>query len=156
MGFFGAVGEAGGFSSEELLADHAVVGHVESVLEHAHGGGGFGVDDLSPFEGDVFEVGMGDDFVNHSHFIGFLCAVIEAEEEDFASTLLANHFGEVGGSVSTVKAGHVGVGLFEDGMFFGRNGEVTDDMEGVSTSDCPTRDDCHDDLWHKPNETLYL
>src|SRR5437868_10546294 len=70
----GAVGEAGGFAGEELLADEAIVREIEAVLDHADRGRALAVDRLRPLEGDLLEIGVRHDLVDRAHVERFLGA----------------------------------------------------------------------------------
>src|SRR5690606_35830714 len=115
LGFVSHVRQPGRLSGEDLLTDQAIVYAVESELQHPLGGGGLGRDLLGPLESGRLELGMEYDGVDHPHRVCFLGAVVPSQKEDLPGTLLSHHSSEVGGAVSRIEGGDVGVGLLEDG-----------------------------------------
>ena len=97
---------------------------------------------------------MGDDPVDHTHFLSLFGAIVVPEEKDFSGPLLADLACQVGGAVTGVEAGHIGVGLFENGVFPGCQGEVADYVEAVPSTDRPAVDQRDDHLGHEADHPL--
>ena len=98
------------------------------------------------------ELGVGHYGVDHAHVRGFLCAVVEAHEEDLARLLLTHLPSEQRGPVAAVEARHVRIGLFEEGVLLACNRHVANDVEAVAATDRPARDHRDHDLLHEPDE----
>jgi hypothetical protein len=94
--------------------------------------------------------------VDRPHPVGVGGGVRVAEEEDLPGQLLADLAGEVGGSVSPVEAGHVGVGLLEPGVLGAGEGQVGDDVQTVPSPGRPPGHDGDDDLRHEADQALHL
>ncbi len=152
----GAVGEAGRFTGEQLLADHAVVGQVERVLQHPLRGGALGVDRGRPLERGGLELGVRHDGVDHPHLVRLLGVVRPTEEEDLARALLPDLPGEERRAVAAVEARHVGVGLLEPGVLGRREGQVAHDVQAVPAAGGPAGHDRDHHLGHEPDQPLTL
>src|SRR5690606_3147631 len=156
LGFLGHVAESGRLAREDLLTDQAVVDEVEGELEHALGHGGLAADDPSPLQCDLLQVGVWDDGIDHAHGLGIARRVVETQEEDLARLLLTYLAGQVGRPVACVERGDVGVGLLEDGVLLGGDGQVTDHVQAVPAAHRPAGHDGDDDLGHEADEPLHL
>ena len=154
LSFCGSVPQSGGLTSEHLLADEAVVDHVERELEHPDCGWRLLHDLGSPIKGDVFQIFMSDRTVGHTHVDRLICRVVATEEEDFPCAFLSDHACQVGRAVARVVTRHVRVGLLEDSMFATRQSDVTDDVQTVASSDGPPWDERYHHFWHESYEAL--
>lgn len=150
------IGEASRLAGEELLPHQTFVRQVEGVLQHPDGGRAFAIDGLGVFERLCFKVGMVDDHVHHAHSIGLLGVVFPTDEEDLPGEFLPDLACEQCRSVTAVERGDVGVGLLEDGVLAGGDGEIADNMERMAPSGRPARNDRNDRFRHEPDEALDL
>ena len=75
---------------------------------------------------------------------------------NLARPFLTDLTGEVRRPVTTVEAGDVGVGLFEDGVLGRRDGQVAHDVERMPAADRPSGNDGDDDLGHETDQALDL
>jgi hypothetical protein len=55
--------------------------------------------------------------IDHTHLKSLLSGVVAPQEEDFARFFLSYHFGQIGRTITGIKAGYIGIGLLKDGMF---------------------------------------
>src|SRR5690606_34890757 len=76
--------------------------------------------------------------------------------EDFARFLLPDHLGQIGRTVSAVKARNIGIGLLEYRVFPAGEGKIAHHMERMPAAHGPSRDHGNHDLWHEPYEPLDL
>ena len=93
-----------------------------------------------------FELLIGDDFVDESHFLGF-GGVVLRQIPNFAGFLLSDDAGEVAGAKAAVEAPDFGAGLPEDGVV-GGDAEVADDVEDVPAADGVAGNEGDDDFEH--------
>jgi len=107
-------------------------------------------------QGNTFQLGMRNDTVHGAHREHLLGAVLPPQEEDLASELLADHSGQVRGSIAGVEASDIGVGLLEPRVFGTREGEIADDVQGMASARRPAGYDGDHDLRHEPDESLDL
>ena len=144
-----AVGQAGRLAGEELLADQAVIGQIEGVLQHSLRGRRFPVDLARPLQGNGFQLGVRHDGIDRAHRMHVLGGVGAAQEEDLPGELLADHLGEIGAAVTAVEGSHVSIGLLEPRMISGGERQIADHVERMAPARGPAGDDGDDDLGHE-------
>ncbi len=99
---------------------------------------------------------MVDHGVDHAHAVGIVSRVAPPEEEDLASELLANLFGEIGRTETAVEARDRGVCLLEDRVLSARDREVSHRVQRVTSAHSPAWHYTDDDLGHHADQALDL
>ena len=79
---------------------------------------------------------------------------VEAAKEDLTGLLLTDHARQIGRAKARIKAGNIGIGLFEDRMFLAGEAEIANHMQAVATADRPAWDHRDDDLGHEADQAL--
>jgi hypothetical protein len=151
-----AIGQTGGLTGEQLLADHAVIGGIHGVLEHADSGWTLAEDHATPLHSGGFELGVRDNAVDYTQLIGTLGIVGLGEEENFPGELLTNLLGQVGTTVPGIEGTNVGVGLLEPCVLGTGDAEVSDYVQRVATASRPSWNQRDDDLGHESDDSLNL
>jgi hypothetical protein len=139
-----------------LILGRAQTGIQAFELRHALRRRALRVDLRRPLEGRRLELRVRHDRVHHPHRLRLLRVVAAAEEEDLARELLSDLAREVGAAEAAVEARDVGVGLLEDGVLAGGEGQITGDVEAVAAADGPARHDGDHDLRHEADRALNL
>src|SRR5687767_12795973 len=99
---------------------------------------------------------MGNDLVHHPHLKRLFGAVVLAQEEDLSRALLAYLSRQQRRAITAVEAGHVGIGLLEDGVLTTGDRQIAHDVQAVTAADGPTWDGCDHDLGREANQPLHL
>ncbi len=99
---------------------------------------------------------MGDHGVDHAHLVGFLRRIAAAQKENFPRPLLPDLPGEIGRAVARVVAGHVGIGLLENGVFFTCQRQITHHVQTVAAAHGPARHYGNDGFGHEANLPLHF
>src|SRR5690606_3006668 len=68
----------------------------------------------------------------------FLSGIVSSQKEDLTGFFLANHFCQISRAISAIKARHIGISLFEDRMLLARQSQITNHMQTMTTTNCPT------------------
>lgn len=156
LGLVRHIAETGRLAREDLLSDQTIIDHVEGELQHPLGIGALLDYLVGPLQCDLFQIFMRDHLIDHPHLKGLLRRVAPPHEEDLPRSLLTDHPGQIGRPVTRVIAGHVGVRLLEGGVFLGGKREIANNMETVSATDSPTRDNRNNHFGHESDEALHL
>ena len=107
LAFFGHVEEHGGVAGQLLYPGQAVVGGVETSLEHPQCDGRQGKHASTPGHRFCLQVGERDHGVHESPLERLVGVVLPAQEPDFLSALYADSARQQARTVTTVEAAHI-------------------------------------------------